>query len=142
MEMSIRKRLMALDYGERRIGVALTDDEQIIAFPYKTIDTKKTPDVIRELTSIILTQNVVRIIIGNPQNVAGEDSLKSKLIKEFAHTLQNNISIPIEFWNESNTTKEAVKVLVQSNRKLKKNRNKVDQIAASLILKDYLEHHS
>ncbi|HEX37371.1 MAG TPA: Holliday junction resolvase RuvX [Candidatus Cloacimonetes bacterium] len=135
------KRLMAIDYGERRIGIALSDEEQTISFPYRTIDTRKQPDVMKEIAVLVRDQNVGIIIIGNPTNVEGGDSEKSKVIRNFISKLQNHISIPIKLWDESYTTQAALKVLVQSNRRWKKNRNKVDQIAASLLLKDYLEHH-
>lgn len=130
---------MALDYGERRIGVALSDTNRMISYPYKTIDAKKNPDVIREISLIIKDQNVEMILVGNPETFNGEDSAKSKDIKGFISKLQHHVSIPIKLWNESFTTKNAIRVLVQGNRKLKKHRNKVDQIAASLILKDYLD---
>jgi len=136
------KRLMALDYGERRIGVALTDPEQLITFPYKTIDTRKTPDVVKEIVGIVKDRDVGALIVGNPLNAHGMDSKKSKDIKKFIAMLSNHLSISITLWDESYTTKAAVALLNQANRKLKKNRDKVDQLAASLLLKDYLEHHN
>lgn len=139
--MDDSKRLIAIDYGERRIGIALSDEEQTISFPYMTIDTRKQPDVMKQIAALVRDQNVGKIVIGNPTNATNEDSEKSKVIRNFVNTLKNHVSIPIELWDESYTTQAALQVLVQSNRRLKKNRNKVDQIAASLILKDYLEHH-
>jgi len=133
---------MALDYGERRIGVALSDEEQLITFPFCTIDTRKTPDVVKEIVGIIKDQDVGVLIVGNPLNDDGTDSKKSKEIKKFITMLANHISIPINLWDESYTTKFAIRLLNQANRRLKKNRDKVDQLAASLLLKDYLEHHN
>jgi len=136
------KRLMALDYGERRIGIALTDPEQFITFPYKTIDTRRTPDVVKEIVGIVKDRDVGALIVGNPLNAHGMDSKKSKDIKKFIAMLSNHLSISITLWDESYTTKAAVALMNQANRKLKKNRDKVDQLAASLLLKDYLEHHN
>ena len=133
---------MALDYGERRIGIALTDPEQLITFPYHTIDTKKTPDVVKEIVGIVKNQDVGSLIVGNPLNTHGTDSKKSKDIKTFVAMLSNHISIPITLWDESYTTRAAIALMNQANRKLKKNRDKVDQLAASLLLKDYLDHHN
>ncbi len=132
---------MALDYGERRIGIALSDEEQLITFPFCTIDSKKTPDVVKEIVGIIKDQDVGALIIGNPLNANNTDSKKSKEIKKFITMLSNHISIPINLWDESYTTKSAILLLNQANRRLKKNRDKVDQLAASLLLQDYLEHH-
>jgi len=136
------KRLMALDYGERRIGVALSDPEQLITFPYHTIDTKKTPDVVKEIVGIVKDQDVGFLIVGNPLNPHGTDSKKSKDVKDFIAMLSHHISIPITLWDESYTTKAAVALMNQANKKLKKNRDKVDQLAASVLLQDYLEHHT
>ena len=135
------KRLMAFDYGERRIGIALSDPEQLITFPFCTIDSRKTPDVVKEIVRIIRDQNVGALIVGNPLNEDGTDSKKSKEIKKFITMLSNHISIPINLWDEYYTTKSAIRLLNQANRRLKKNRDKVDQLAASFLLKDYLEHH-
>ena len=136
------KRLMALDYGERRIGVALSDPEQLITFPFCTIDTRKTPDLVKEIVGMIKDHDVGVLIVGNPLNDDGTESKKSKEIKKFIAMLANHISIPINLWDESYTTKSAIRLLNQANKRLKKNRDKVDQLAASLLLKDYLEHHN
>jgi len=133
---------MALDYGERRIGIAVSDSEQLITFPFCTIDSRKTPDVVKEIVRIIKDQDVGTLIVGNPLNDNSTDSKKSKEIKKFITMLSNHISIPINLWDESFTTKSAIHLLNQANRRLKKNRDKVDQLAASLLLKDYLEHHN
>ncbi len=133
---------MALDYGERRIGIALSDPDQLITFPYQTIDTKKTPDVVKEIVGIIKEQDVGALIIGNPLNSLGADSKKSKDVKTFITMLSHHISIPITLWDESYTTRAAITLMNRANKKLKKNRDKVDQLAASLLLQDYLEHHS
>lgn len=130
---------MALDYGERRIGIALSDQDQLISFPYQTIDTRKTPDVVRELVKIIKEQKVEFVIVGNPLSNEGADSKKSKDIKAFAGMLSNHISIPIILWDESFTTRQALALMNEANKKIKKNRDTVDQLAASLLLKDYLE---
>lgn len=136
------KRLMALDFGERRIGVALSDPDHLITFPYQTIDTKKTPDVVKEIVGIIKDQDVGALIVGNPLNLHGADSKKTKDVKVFIAMLSHHITVPITLWDESYTTRAAVALMNQANKKLKKNRDKVDQLAASLLLQDYLEHHS
>lgn len=130
---------MALDYGERRIGIALSDEDQLISFPFRTIDTRKTPDVVKELVGIIKDQEVGAIIVGNPLTDDGSDSKKSKDIKIFVEKIARHISVPISLWDESFTTKQALDIMKKASKKLKKNRDTVDQLAASLLLKDYLE---
>ncbi|MBN2017362.1 MAG: Holliday junction resolvase RuvX [Candidatus Cloacimonetes bacterium] len=130
---------MALDYGERRIGIALSDEDQLISFPFRTIDTRKTPDVVKEIVGIIKEQDVGAVIIGNPLTDEGCDSKKSKDIKAFTQMLSHHISVSITLWDESFTTKQALAVMNKASKKLKKNRDAVDQLAASLLLKDYLE---
>jgi len=132
------KRLLAIDYGERRIGIALSDPVQIIAFPYIIIDTKKTPLFFSKIAEIVNEQDIEKVIIGIPLDINGKETEKSIQIRNFAKELKQYIDLPIIFWDESYTTQEATKILHLKKKSLKKNKYRLDMIAASLILKDYL----
>ncbi|MEA3476160.1 MAG: Holliday junction resolvase RuvX [Candidatus Cloacimonadota bacterium] len=132
------KRLLAIDYGERHIGIALSDPAQLIAFPYLTIDTKKTPLFFSKIAEIVNKQDIEKVILGIPLNTENVETKKSIQIRNFAKELKQYIDLPIIFSDESCTTQEAIKVLHLKKKSLKKNKFRLDMIAASLILKDYL----
>jgi putative Holliday junction resolvase len=132
---------MCIDYGEVRIGIALSDPLQIMANPYSVI--KNNADTLfDELNQIIKSENVSSVILGLPLNSKGEDSEKTKQVREFAEILKSRISLPVEFWDESYSTVEANKVLKKMGLNTKKSRQVVDKVAASIILQDYLENRS
>ena len=130
---------MAIDYGERHIGIALSDSKQLFAFPFLTIDVKKTSSYLEKIAEIVNEQNVGKIIVGIPLSAEDEETYKSKKIRSFAQTLSKYIKLPIIFKDESFTTHRATKVLHSQKKSLKKNKSKLDKIAAALILKDYLD---
>lgn len=134
-------RLMCIDFGSRRIGIALTDKLQIISYPYKTIDTKKI-NFIDEIKNIIARQEVERIIIGLPTDVQGEDSITCKKIREFAQMLKRKVDIPFTFHDESFSSRKAQQIFHQSGKKLKGHKKNIDKIAAAIILQDYLQEQN
>jgi putative Holliday junction resolvase len=129
---------MSIDYGERHIGIALSDPEQFISFPFLTIDTRKTPSYFQKIAEITKEQDVEKIIVGIPLSIDGKETTKSKKIKAFTDKLAQYVDLPIAFWDESCTTKEASKILSLQRKSIKKNKSKLDMIAASLILRDFL----
>ncbi|MEA2103289.1 MAG: Holliday junction resolvase RuvX [Candidatus Cloacimonadota bacterium] len=136
------KRLLGIDFGERRIGIALSDESMVFSSPYITIDVKKTPDYFKKIHKIIGDKQVTKIVIGNPLNVEGQDTHKSKTIKQFADKLANLIEVPIVFWDETHTTLKAKEILKLNKKSLKKHKKELDKIAASLMLEDYMQHSS
>ncbi len=132
---------MGIDFGERRIGIALTDPLQIIAYPYKTIDTKNS-NFVEEIKNIAIKQEVEKIIIGLPINVQGEDSVKCKKIREFAQMLNAKTHISFAFQDESFSSYEAQRIFHQSGKKLKGNKEQIDKISASIILQSYLKEQN
>jgi len=135
------KRLLGIDYGERRIGIALSDENQMFPSPYLTIDVKKEQNYFEKIKSIIREKNIGKIIIGNPLTVEGNDTEKSKIIKDFAYKLSKFVDLPIDFWEETRTTQKAEAILKSTKKSLKQNKAKLDKIAASLILEDYMKHN-
>ena len=129
---------MAIDYGERHIGIALSDADQLISFPFLTIDTRKTPLYFQKIAEIAKEQDVEKIIVGIPLTTDAKETTKSKKIRTFADKLTQYVDLPIVFCDESYTTKEASRVLHLQKKSLKKNKSKLDMISASIILRDFL----
>ncbi len=131
-------RVLGIDYGEVRIGIALSDTTQTIANAKPYIDRKKKHPI-EEIKNIIHNNNIGLLIIGLPLNLKGKYSDKTREVKEFSKKLKKEISIPIKLWDERFSTVSAEMVLRDSNIKSKKQRDKIDSLAAQIILQNYLD---
>ena len=133
-------RLMGIDFGEVRIGIALSDPLQIISQPFKVIPNgDKT---IYKIQEIIKTEEVGKIILGLPLNLDGEDTKKTLEVREFSKILKSNVDIPVIFWDERYTTVEANEELKQMGYGIAESRKVIDKVAASIILKSYMENQA
>lgn len=131
-------RLLALDFGQKRTGIAVTDELQIIASGLTTEPTEKVVDFLK---SYLAQENVERFIIGEPKQMDNSPSQSEVYIQEFILSLKSVFpNIPIERQDERFTSKLAVKSMVAGGLKKKQRKNKalVDQISATIILQDYL----
>ena len=138
--MPENKRLMGVDYGESRIGVALSDPLGIMATPLTIVSrTRENKDIIA-LLDIAAENDVARIIIGLPLSMDGSQGPQAEKVKTFAEELARNTDIPIEFKDERLSTVVA-KDLVQKARKVDR-KTRYDAAAAALILQSYLDETS
>lgn len=133
-------RLMGIDFGEVRIGIALSDPLQIISQPYRVIPNDD--DTISEIKNIIKSEEVRKIILGLPLNLDGEDTKKTLEVREFSEVLKNNVDIPVIFWDERYTTVEANEELKHMGYGIAESRKVIDKVAASIILKNYMENQA
>ncbi|MDD5693612.1 MAG: Holliday junction resolvase RuvX [Patescibacteria group bacterium] len=127
-------KILALDVGKKRIGLAMSDDLKIIASPYKTIERKAA---LKELENIIEKEDVESLVLGLPYLESGDLGSQAKDIGEFAKELSKKIDIKIEFVNELLTSKEAEHRYHNMNKKAYE-KGKIDEMAATIILEDYL----
>ncbi len=133
------ERILAIDYGTKRIGLAVTDPLKMFAIPFDTIPNDK--HTLDKLKQIISEKNVVKIILGNPVKENGEDSTISKDVRKFKSELEKKIDLAIELVDERYSSDIASKRILESVPSKKKRRNKslVDKNAAAVILEDYLK---
>ena len=131
-------RIMGIDYGERKIGIAITDPLKIISYPYQTIDRKVTPDYIFEIKKIIKEKNVESIVVGYPITLSGTESQQTKVTLKFIEELKDKLEVDIYKCDERLTSKEAEYYLREKNLKPSKNKDKIDQLSASIILTQFL----
>lgn len=132
-------RIIALDYGKRRTGIAVTDPLQIIAQPLETVDSDK---LIAHLTAYFLREQVDLIVLGDPRNLDGSDTDATALVNTFEETLQKAFpQYRIVRVDERLTSRMAKQAIIDAGYKKKDRRNKklVDTVAAALILQTYLE---
>lgn len=131
-------RILAIDYGKKRTGIAVTDELQIIASGLKTVNTD---ELLVFLKDYINQENVELFLVGKPKRLNNEDSESEQLIIPFLNQLQKEIPhIPVKRIDERFTSKMAFQTMIDSGLKRKKRQNKalVDEISATIILQSYL----
>jgi putative holliday junction resolvase len=136
-------RILAIDYGERRIGLALSDPLGYTAQPLETLEGFSQKKVIEKINLIIADKTVTKIIIGNPINMDGTESRLSREVLTFAEALKKNITVEIELYDERLSSAQAERMLIDEADISREKRKKViDKIAAAIILQSYLDHKS
>ena len=132
-------RILAIDFGKKRTGIAITDDFQMIASGLTTIESATSIDFLRNYFE---TENVEKVIIGKPIQMNGQPSESAPIINEFIIKFQNNFpEMPIEQVDERFTSKMAFDSMLASGMKKKHRQNKsiIDEIAATIMLQSYLQ---
>ena len=130
--------IMAIDFGTTRTGLACCDKNETFAFPVKTIFENNLNNLIDKIIAQIIMLKVEMLVIGNPINLNGTLSDKSKLCADFKKKIQNKIKIPAILWDERLTTTLAHRLIIASGTKKSKKKKITDQIAATIILENYL----
>lgn len=131
-------RILAIDFGERRIGLAISDPLGITAQGLPTIDTRKTKDVFSHIQAIIKDKNVTGVVVGMPKNMDGSIGFKGKEVEEFIGKLSRRTGLEVEAWDERLTSVQSLKSMRVMGIKQKK-KDTVDRISATLILQNYLD---
>jgi len=129
-------KYLSLDVGEKRIGVAVSDESGIVVRPLLTLDLKA--DLIHRLGEIVHEEKPEMIIVGVPRHQNGEESKAAAEIKEFAKGLHHEYNIEVDFEDESGTTIEAERRLKEAGKDIKEIKKLVDAEAAAVILESYL----
>jgi putative Holliday junction resolvase len=138
MEVSITRRL-GLDIGDKRIGVALSDPQGILASPFTIIYRSDEPADIEAITSIINQQQVKQIIVGLPRSMNGSLGKQAVKVKDFTQKLGKFTEVPTEFRDERLSTVSAKRLMQEVNAKKGKKKTADDAIAAAIILQGYLD---
>jgi len=138
--MNTENRILGIDYGSRRIGIALSDPLGIIAQGLCAIDNDE--EAFETVEDIIRDQHVGRVVVGVPYAPDGGLGRKGKEVMEFVDRLQANVDVPVETWDESFTTVEAHRRMRDAGMKQRRRREKgrVDEMAARILLQEYLEN--
>ncbi len=132
-------RILGIDYGRRRIGIAVSDETQTLARGIETLDRERTPDPVSRIRALSLELGVERIVVGHPQRHGGEAGELAPEIEAFAAALRARLDMEVELTDEAYSSDSAHKSLAQRGLKRKKHRPHVDRIAACLILQSYLD---
>jgi len=132
-------RILGLDYGEKRIGVAVCDELGITAQGLPTIIRKTKKHDLEIFANIIRDYNVEKIVIGYPLRLDGSEGIQCEKVNRFATLLNKIFSLSVIKWPETLSTKEAEEILINSGVSWRKRKKEVDRLAACLILQSYLD---
>lgn len=131
-------RIMSLDFGERTIGVAVSDALQITAQGIKTI--RRSKEELLELKQIIQEYEVDQIVLGYPKNMNGTLGPRAQMTEEFSEILKGEFQLPVILWDERLSTVGAQRSLIQADVSREKRKKVIDKMAAVFILQGYLDH--
>ena len=132
-------RILAVDYGERRTGIAISDELGITAQGLKTIEVKDESEILSLVARIVSDKKAEKIVVGLPLNMDSSESEKCIKVREFGALLAEKTNIPVVFWDERLTSVQAKRVMRELNKKTYRNKQMVDTISATLILQEYLK---
>jgi putative Holliday junction resolvase len=133
------RRVLALDVGKKRIGLAISDELGLTAQGLETLHRNRIRDDLARLEDLTKRLGVGTLLIGKPLHMSGDESRQSEYTREFAERLARQTSLPVVFWDERLTSAEAERMLRDGGASLDKKKKSVDRLAATLLLESYLE---
>jgi len=132
-------KILAVDYGERRTGLAVSDELGVTAQGLETIETNDESDIPGHVAQVAKVTGAEKIVVGLPLNMNGTESEMSRKVRDFGATLEDKTSLPVIFWDERMTSMQARRVMLEIGKKTFKNKSMVDRISATLILQEYMK---
>lgn len=135
-------RILGVDFGERRIGFAVSDPTQMLSSSHSMVEVQSPAQAANETAHICRETSAVKIIIGLPVNMDGSKGPAAQKALAFAEALRAKVKVPVETWDERLSTKSAHDVLIEAGTRREKRKQLVDKIAAQIMLQNYLDAHS
>lgn len=137
----MRGRILGLDLGRHRVGLALADELLISAQPLPPLKIRGIPDLMKQMLPIITQNNVTEIVMGRPTGLDGGDTHLTGFVDKVRSRLEDEFKLPVHLYDERFTSKIAQQTIHLAGQKLKDNKKALDSISASLILSDFLKLH-
>lgn len=135
-------RILAIDFGLKRIGLAISDALGITAQGLLTLERTRLEDDLRHIHDLVEEHAASRVIVGNPVSHSGGETSMSRRVANFVEKLQRRLECAVELWDERMTTAEANRLLRSSGISIEKRRRARDRVAATLLLQSYLDYHA
>ena len=132
-------RILAIDYGTKRLGIAVSDEDCTIAFPVSVETVKSDADAIHRVVAIAAEKRAGKIIVGLPRNMDGSEGPMAKQVQKFVSNLQSSVTVPVEVLDERLTTAMAERSLLEGDLSRAKRKKIKDKIAAQMLLQGYLD---
>ena len=131
-------RIMAIDYGDRRIGLAVSDERAILVGDAWTMNEWNMERAVKRIGKLVTERNIGKLVLGLPKTMDGTEGERAALSREFAELLRAETGLEVVLWDERRSSIEAHAILHANGRKEKDHRKNVDAVAASLMLEGYL----
>ncbi len=131
-------KVLAIDYGDARTGVAVSDPSGFLAGFTTVIHSHNPGEVVRQLAELVKTHGAERLVMGYPRNMDGTEGPRAELYRDFAKRLEEAVGMEVVLWDERRTTVDAHRILTETGNRGKRRKEKVDAVAATLILEGYL----
>lgn len=135
-------RILALDHGTKRVGVAICDEMEMIAQPLEYIPAEPFDQFLARLKTLIKEKEVELIVVGMPRNMDGSYGPAALKVKEFVAILKDAVAVPIQTWDERLTTTQAQRLLIQGGVRRQQRKETVDRMAAAILLQSFLDARS
>jgi len=132
-------KVLGVDFGDRRTGVAISDDSRVIAFPRETLECPRIEQAAAAVVRVAEAEAVIEIVVGYPLNMNGTQGPRTERTDQFMDEVAKRTSIPLQKWDERLSTKIAEAVLIEAGTRREKRRGVVDKLAAQVILQSYLD---
>lgn len=135
-------RVLAIDHGTKRVGLALSDETGTIAQPLEFVPSEPADKLLSRLQNIVAERKVEEILVGIPRNMNGTYGPAADKARDFVAGLKQVLTVPVKTWDERLTSVQANRALIETGMRREKRRLRVDQTAAALLLQSYLDHRS
>ncbi len=132
-------RILAIDYGSKRMGIAVSDELKLIAQPLEFIPAEPFADFLTRLRELLREKEVELVLVGMPRNMDGSYGPAALKVQDFVAALKNAVTVPIKTWDERLTSAQANRFLIQGNVRRQDRKQKVDKMAAAILLQSYLD---
>jgi putative Holliday junction resolvase len=139
-------KIMALDVGDRRVGVAVCDETGLLATPLTVVERASKVEDFRRFARLARNEGVGALVVGHPLSADGSAGPQALRIERYADALRDalradGLDLPVTLWDEGGSTQRAQALMIESGRKAKDRRARIDAVAAAVILQDYLDAH-
>jgi len=131
-------RILAVDVGTVRVGIAMSDPSGTIASPFEVIDRRKV-DPARRVAALVAEHEVERVVVGRPLTLDGSPGQAVHEVERFVTRLAKIVAVPIDYWDERMSTAQAQRDMIDAGARRKERHDNVDKVAAALILQSYLD---
>ena len=138
-EVSIVARILAVDYGEKRIGLAVSDELGITASPLMTLTRRSDDETVRQIAQLASKLRVAQIVVGLPRRTDAQEGEMERKVKAFAEKLRQKVSVPVVLFDERFTTRIAEQVLLEADLSRRKRKQVRDRLSAVILLQSFLE---
>ena len=132
-------RILGLDYGERRVGVAISDPLGMLSTPVETLQVTGMNNAVEQVAGVVAEREVAKLLVGLPLNMDGTKGELAEKAEAFAEKLQTKTGLEVVMWDERLTSKEAERVLLEADVSRGKRKKVIDKMAAQILLQSYLD---